>query len=415
MSLLLRLPLAVVIFALWVLPGCVLAQASQSVAFAAADSPVSEAFPNVVTPDPWYYNVQENPVVGAGSRVRSLFKFNLNDFLPSIPAGAVVSAATLRLKATDQSDNNYAIDFFPTGDGWQQSTVTWNNRPAAGPTSMGRNPASGYTSHGNWAQLNLAFGAPGVAEVQAQLDGDRTLSFEATCATSTQNKGCSWMSLTANAGTKNTDWPRLTILWTPNPTTGATTGETTGATTGATTGQTTGARPPATTGAESAPPTSTSTSSTGTSSSLTSSSSSGSGVSITTSGSATTTGSGKVVSADSAAGSGSSESPLVLILVIIGAAAFCCLLLGLVLFVRARKNAANSSSSLVEDNGGSGDNGEVATYDVDKDNDEQVVTYASVTHLMESDSSISVDLSEEEDDVVEYASLAAFKEVATTP
>jgi hypothetical protein len=93
-------------------------------------------------------------------RYRSLLRFNLD----SIPAGAVISSATLRLNLQSfEGSGTQSLEVHRVLATWSSATVTWNNQPAHDASvEVSRSPG---TSVGSW------YNFPIPALVQAWLDG----------------------------------------------------------------------------------------------------------------------------------------------------------------------------------------------------------------------------------------------------
>jgi large repetitive protein len=95
--------------------------------------------------------------------------------VPAAPPGTEVKAARLRITTTGETFAGSADDHTVRagGNGWTESTVTWNNRPSASGALLGTltgaaQPATAYS-----AELDPA-------QVQALLDGDATLAVTST-------------------------------------------------------------------------------------------------------------------------------------------------------------------------------------------------------------------------------------------
>jgi hypothetical protein len=96
---------------------------------------------------------------------RGLSRFNIT----GLPAGSVVSDATLRLYVFDYSPTAGVIS--AVSDSWSESTTTWSNAPAIGATIASlTNPAT----VGTWVQAN----------VTAAVTGNGTVNFYITSANS---------------------------------------------------------------------------------------------------------------------------------------------------------------------------------------------------------------------------------------
>lgn len=75
-----------------------------------------------------------------GANQRAYVSFDLGRCVPAIPAGALVTLATLRLSIVDLAGNCRTIDVFPVPAGWNDSALAWNNQPFG--TTL-NSPASG--------------------------------------------------------------------------------------------------------------------------------------------------------------------------------------------------------------------------------------------------------------------------------
>jgi PKD repeat protein len=90
---------------------------------------------------------------GAGTSYASYLRFDLASL------SGPVASATLRLFCTDGSPVGGLV--FPTTDAWNETTITWNNRPAA---TGGQIASIGSVLPNTWAECDVtaAIGAPGV-------------------------------------------------------------------------------------------------------------------------------------------------------------------------------------------------------------------------------------------------------------
>jgi hypothetical protein len=65
----------------------------------------------------------------ASANMRSYLKFDLTGCSPSIPSGATIRAATLRLYASALPTTCRTLDVFRVTSTWAEGTITWNNQP----------------------------------------------------------------------------------------------------------------------------------------------------------------------------------------------------------------------------------------------------------------------------------------------
>jgi len=63
---------------------------------------------------------------------RSYLKFDLSGCTPSIPSGATIRAATLRIYASGLAAACRTLDIFRVTATWSETTITWNAQPTVG-------------------------------------------------------------------------------------------------------------------------------------------------------------------------------------------------------------------------------------------------------------------------------------------
>jgi parallel beta-helix repeat protein len=74
------------------------------------------------------------------ANLRALVRFNL----PSIPAGCVLDAATLRVYASSASSSQRTLQAFRLSGSWTESGVTWSNQPAMTGSAVTTTSGTGY-------------------------------------------------------------------------------------------------------------------------------------------------------------------------------------------------------------------------------------------------------------------------------
>ena len=89
----------------------------------------------------------------AGGSYNSYLRFDLSTISASIVS------AKLRLFCTDESPQGGLV--FPTSSAWTETTINWNNRPAA---TGGQIAALGAVTNGAWVEVDVtaAIGTPGL-------------------------------------------------------------------------------------------------------------------------------------------------------------------------------------------------------------------------------------------------------------
>jgi len=92
---------------------------------------------------------------------RTLVRFNLS----SLPSGATILSATLRLRMNQAPSASRSYDAYRVTASWSETTITWNNQPAvaAGATST---TDTGTTSD-VWLEWNVT------SDVQAFISGSQ--------------------------------------------------------------------------------------------------------------------------------------------------------------------------------------------------------------------------------------------------
>jgi parallel beta-helix repeat protein len=76
----------------------------------------------------------------SGSNLRALLRFDL----PSIPAGCVLDAATLRVYAGSTSSSQRTLQVLRLGGSWTEGGVTWGNAPATTGSAVTTTSGTGY-------------------------------------------------------------------------------------------------------------------------------------------------------------------------------------------------------------------------------------------------------------------------------
>jgi hypothetical protein len=91
-----------------------------------------------------------NPLYASASVRRALLKFNT-----TLPSGAVVSSASLKLYSTSTASSG-GFEVHPETDAWAESTVTWSTQPAWNATILG---TSTTPTSGAWVSVSLPVSA----------------------------------------------------------------------------------------------------------------------------------------------------------------------------------------------------------------------------------------------------------------
>ena len=163
--------------------------AGNATATATADAPLDQSSPSSPL------GTASSLVVGADSSgyFRSVVKFTL----PTVPAGCVVSSATLRFTVTATSMSGRTIQAFRSAAAWSESTVTWNNQPSTtGTACTGPSVTSGN------------FEADVLSCVQALYSGTNN-GFLIRDSVETLNRVQQWGSSEGSAANQ----PRLIVAW----------------------------------------------------------------------------------------------------------------------------------------------------------------------------------------------------------
>jgi Concanavalin A-like lectin/glucanases superfamily len=146
-------------------------QSGQTTVGVAADSYIDQNFPTT------NYGTA-NPIKATSSVRRALFRF---DTSAAVPAGNVVTGATLRIYATRQDQPSGAFEAHPLADGWTETGVTWNTAPPWDPIVLGTSSQSGANVYYEMAlpasAINTAgnsnFGVRGtVANMEGEITSD---------------------------------------------------------------------------------------------------------------------------------------------------------------------------------------------------------------------------------------------------
>ena len=143
---------------------------------AVADAVVSESSANTALGGQTTLAVESKP----NGNQRTYIKFDLSGCTPSIPSGATVRLATLRLYASSLPSSCPTNDIFAVTSSWSDTSITWNNQPFG--TTL-NNPASGSRTrlvrHGYCRRLRqpdgrLLTGANVTSDVAAFVAGTAT-------------------------------------------------------------------------------------------------------------------------------------------------------------------------------------------------------------------------------------------------
>jgi hypothetical protein len=96
--------------------------------------PSADTFTSSATPSVNYGNVE---FLAVGSGESTYIQFNLS----SVPAGSVVTKATLRLFVDDvAAGGQFDVYDLPSSPTWAESTLTYNSRPPLGASATAANP-----------------------------------------------------------------------------------------------------------------------------------------------------------------------------------------------------------------------------------------------------------------------------------
>ena len=140
---------------------------------------------------------------GPGREYRALLRFDV----ASLPAGATVTAATLRLSATGGEGGNVSLELYRAGVTWDEGTATWTGTSGGTPTGSALDTASVSTTTPGWVEWSVP-----PALLHEWMDGVSPNDGLVLVSTSAKNRNALFAS---RENATLADRPQLLIEYTP--------------------------------------------------------------------------------------------------------------------------------------------------------------------------------------------------------